>query len=69
MRVIVPRVEHRDELVRETVKLYWQPFSIKEIRKDLWDQGFDINRFQLVQIIRRIPGIEKAGKQLWRRAA
>lgn len=73
MRVIVPKVEHRDELVRETVKLYRQPFSIEEIRKDLWDQGFDIDRFRLVQIIRSIPGIEKhekiKDKRLWRWAA
>lgn len=70
MRVIVPKAVHRDEVVRETLKLYRQPFSIEEIRKDLWEQGFDINRFQLVQIVRGIPGIEKAektkDKRLWR---
>lgn len=70
MRVIVPKAVHRDEVVRETLKMYRQPFSIEEIRKDLWEQGFDINRFQLVQIVKRIPGIEKADKikdkRLWR---
>jgi hypothetical protein len=73
MRVIVPKAVHRDEVVRETIKLYRQPFSIEEIRKDLWEQGFDIDRFRLVQIIRAIPGIEKyekiKDKRLWRWAA
>ena len=70
MRVIVPKAVHRDEVVHETLKMYRQPFSIEEIRKDLWEQGFDIDRFQLVHILKRIPGIEKADKikdkRLWR---